>query len=753
MILNFVIVCLSELENKLVEKREKYYFVKNYFSLFNARLSKRIVLWIFVNILMIEAVILIPSVMRKRQELMSEINKLSNIKLDAIKLTQPQISEKDLIEEIENIQSVNPLMIGWLIYDLSNRREVKKYGTLKDFLIEDLIKTNNNFFQKESSNSISFLNLSRLEDYTVFAKLELPDNQYFLVFNYDISFVRKQLFFYIIRILILVLIISVFVSLSTMLILGPNLINPILQLNSDLKTASNNLYSPEKNENFQSPSYQYNDEIKELINEFIDFYEHFIEAIEDRHLAEQHLSELNTKLEDRIIERTLELEEFNKQLSYNAYHDVLTGLYNRAFLLEELEKTINKSDSDSFFALIFLDLDNFKSVNDSLGHTVGDYLLKNIGQKLQELVQEQLIARLGGDEFAILIKNIKDKKTVTSIAKNIQKCFEQPFCFSEQNIYYSASIGIAFSDDNNYTKPEEIIRDADVAMYEAKYNSKGNYRVFDQKMHDQIIQELKLDNELKRAIGNLNHEDVNNNEFKLYYQPIVSLNTGKLTGFEVLIRWFHPEWGLIPPQKFIQRTEENGLIIALGRWILKQSCLQMVKWQKRFKKFSLQNISVNVSSLQLSQYDFPFQVLNIIEQTGLDNNCLKLEITESTILNNSDALKDKLLVLKKADIKLSMDDFGTGYSALSYLHSFPFDTLKIDRSFIINFTQQKEKEKIIQTIINLAHNLDMDVIAEGIETAEESNKLKEMKCDFGQGYFYSRPINSTEAENLIMKLS
>ncbi len=437
----------------------------------------------------------------------------------------------------------------------------------------------------------------------------------------------------------------------------------------------------------------------------------------------------------------------NKQVEHKLLHDTfydeLTDLANRTLVLKLLEHSIacNKQREGYIFAVLCLDLDRFKVINDSFGHQIGDQLLIAVSQRLKTCLRaEDTIARLSSDEFAILLENIQDVSCATQIAERIYKELMLPFNLNGHEVFANASIGIVMG-NTGYDHPEELLRDADTAMAHAKKIGRACYQVFDKTMHTRVVKRLQLENNLRRAIER--------QEFQLYYQPIVSLRTKRISGFEALIRWQHPERGLISPSEFIPIAEETGLIIPLGLWVLREACRQMRSWQTKFPDTSCWKISVNVSSKQLSKANFIEQVQQILQETGFEARNLKLEITESILVENTKSVIATLEQLKALGIELSMDDFGTGYSSLSYLQHLPIQTLKIDRSFIQSMETSVEKLAIIRAILTLAWNLSMDVVAEGVETANQLAQLKVLKCGYGQGYFFSKSLNHKAAEALI----
>ncbi|MGD1804369.1 PAS domain S-box protein [Dapis sp. BLCC M126] len=516
-----------------------------------------------------------------------------------------------------------------------------------------------------------------------------------------------------------------------------------------------------------------------------------------------------------IIRDITERKQTQAKLVYDAVHDALTGLPNRSLFFDRLRLALRRSRQhpDYHFAVIFLDLDRFKVINDSLGHTIGDQLLVAISKRLQNCIKgSDTLARLGGDEFTILIEYPPDTNYATRVAMKINQELANPVYIEGHEVFTTASIGIVASrgnfvdhtDENKleicpiYNNPEELLRDADIAMYRAKALGKARYEVFDLTMHSQAISLLELENDLRRAVEMIKQNPANS-QFRLNYQPIICLFTGKITGFEALLRWHHPTKGLISPDKFIPIAEETGLIIPLGMWILRSACHQLTIWQQEFNcqyaeyngklatdkiseislisdslpyrqngngkcpstcstyhytcQFPVSNLtmSVNLSSKQLSQPNLAQEIEDILQETNCQPNSLKLEITETVIMENVCSATKILSKLKNQNIRLSIDDFGTGYSSLSYLHQFPINTLKIDRSFVSKLDSDTSGQplKIVSAIIALAHNLGLEIIAEGIETQDQMQQLKKLKCNKGQGYWFSKPLESHYATELL----
>ncbi len=466
------------------------------------------------------------------------------------------------------------------------------------------------------------------------------------------------------------------------------------------------------------------------------------QEIRERVAIEAQVHRLNAELEERVRQRTLQLEQeivereqAQEQLRYRVMHDPLTRLPNRTLLMQCLEEAIEKSQQSSAFAfaVLFLDCDRFKIVNDSLGHFVGDQFLVAIAERLQTcLSSEATLARLGGDEFTILLNNVHHN-SATAVAQTIQAALCAPFQIEGYEFFLTASIGIVHS-CWGYRTPVDILRDADTAMYRAKaQGSTGSrYQVFDPSMHAEAQTSLLLDTDLHRAIER--------QEFFLNYQPIVSLTSGEIQGFEALVRWQHPERGPVSPEDFILVAEDMGLIVPIGQWVFREACRQLKIWQRQNLLQGSMYICINLSVKQFSQPDLIDQIDQVLRETDLDGCHLKLEITESAIMNNSTFASEILEQLSDRKIQLSIDDFGTGYSSLSYLHNFPVNTLKIDRSFIISMAETHKTPAIVQAIITLAHNLGMDVVAEGIENAEQQQRLTDLGCNCGQGDLFSRPV-------------
>jgi diguanylate cyclase (GGDEF)-like protein/PAS domain S-box-containing protein len=432
-----------------------------------------------------------------------------------------------------------------------------------------------------------------------------------------------------------------------------------------------------------------------------------------------------------------------ERLLHEAFHDVLTGLPNRALFMDHLKLSVErgKRREDRLFAVLFLDLDRFKIINDSLGHMVGDQLLVGIARRLEICLRPgDTVARLGGDEFTVLLEDLTSVTEAIDVADRLQKAIALPFNLNGHEVFTTVSIGIALS-STGYDRPEEVLRDADTAMYRAKMLGKARHEVFDKTMHARAMNLLQMESDLRRAIER--------REFILHYQPIVELETGTIRGFEALIRWQHPERGFVPPDEFIGIAEETGLITPIGQWVLEEACRQIRCWQDEFPQFPPLQVSVNLSSKQFINSNLTDQIRRILRETNVQPQSLKLEITESMVMENFETAVEMLEQLRTLGLEFSIDDFGTGYSSLSYLHRFPISTLKIDRSFVSRMIESNENAEIVRTIVMLARSLKMDVVAEGVETRDQLAQLALLECEYGQGYYFSKPLDAKGATRLL----
>ena len=440
-----------------------------------------------------------------------------------------------------------------------------------------------------------------------------------------------------------------------------------------------------------------------------------------------------------ITERKLAEE----QLRHQAFHDKLTGLPNRALFLDRLNHVFNlaKYRDGPIFAVLFIDLDRFKIINDSLGHDTGDVLLRQVTTQLKHVVRDtDTIARLGGDEFTILLEAVHGVNHTIQVAERIREILAHPLHINGRELYITASIGIALYDPS-YENPEFMLRDADIAMYRAKANGKAGHEVFNSAMHAKALDLMQLETDLRNAIDN--------EQLQLHYQPIICLESGQLLGFESLLRWNHHERDFVSPIDFIPIAEETGLIIDIGYWVIKSACQQLHAWQTRYKNKKSIYVSVNVSAKQIAKEDFVTSVTQIIDEVGVDPSGLKIELTESMLLDNPERIIKLLDQLRTLGIEIYVDDFGTGYSSLSYLNRYPIDVLKIDRTFVNMIGDAGENTELVDAIVSLAHSLHMSVIAEGIENKRQMNYLLSIGCAFAQGFYFSKPVSVEHAEKLL----
>lgn len=432
-----------------------------------------------------------------------------------------------------------------------------------------------------------------------------------------------------------------------------------------------------------------------------------------------------------------------EQILHDALHDAMTGLPNRILIMDRLGQALNRSHRrpSYVFAVLFLDIDRFKVINDSLGHLSGDQLLIGIAQRLQTCLRaEDTVARLGGDEFAILLDDISNPEFAVQVSERILKALSRPFVIEGHEVFASASIGIALKNPETRT-PEDLIRDADTAMYRAKSLGKSRYEVFSTAMRVETLALMQLETELRRA--------TERDEFLVYYQPIIDLKTEEIVGFETLLRWKHPQRGIIAPGEFMAIAEETGLIVPISWWVMEQACQQMQAWNFVFPHSEHLSISVNLTGRHFQQPDLLDKLQMILEKTGFPNHRLRLEVTESILIENTDMAIAALEGIRQMGIKLYMDDFGTGYSSLSYLHKFPIDTLKIDRCFIEHLDSEDTRANIVPTIITLAKSMGLEVVAEGIETIGQLTNLQSLNCTYGQGYYFAPPLSQ---ERIILML-
>lgn len=451
------------------------------------------------------------------------------------------------------------------------------------------------------------------------------------------------------------------------------------------------------------------------------------------------LGKANLELQTEIAER----ERVEEQLSYNALHDAMTGLANRTLFLDRLGQAIEhtKRRTDHAFAVLFIDLDQFKVVNDSLGHLTGDQLLILVAQRLRDCLRSSdTIARFGGDEFEILLDVTVAEKTVLTVTNKIQEAIRSPFRIEEHEIFISASIGVLMSLDG-YDHAEDVLRDADLAMYQAKALGKGRSEIFDLNMRTQAFLHLAVENELRMALDN--------RELQLYYQPILSLESNRLVGFEALLRWHHPMRGILLPEEFLSIAEESGLILPISNWVLNETCSQLKQWHEQFPDMKNLTVNVNISSKQLLQPNFIERVATALDTHKLKAEYLKLEINEAALISNYARANEVFTELQNLGVQLQVDNFGKGHSVPGYLHQFPITTIKVDKSFIDGMGKGRGATDFIRAIVSMSRELGVEIIAEGIETGEQLEELKKLLFDFGQGYLFSKPLDVESAEKIL----
>jgi diguanylate cyclase (GGDEF)-like protein/PAS domain S-box-containing protein len=439
-----------------------------------------------------------------------------------------------------------------------------------------------------------------------------------------------------------------------------------------------------------------------------------------------------------------ERKKAEEQLQHRAFYDPLTDLPNRALFLDRLQHMFNRARralGSPVFAVLYLDLDRFKSINDSFGHQAGDELLVATARRLERCVRPgDTLARLGGDEFTVLLDDVRGEAYATAVAERIHKELAVPLQIRGHEVFTSVSVGIALS-SAGYDSPDDMLRDADTAMYRAKAGGRSRHQVFASDMHLRAVSSLQLETDLRHALER--------DEIVAHYQPIMDLQSGALTGFEALARWHHPTMGMLMPEQFIPVAEESGQVGAIGEWMLTEACRQGRQWQQRDARWAKLGVSVNVSGRQLSQGSLPAVVERVLDQTGLDPASLTLEITESALMHNLSVGAVVVERIRAMSVGLHLDDFGTGYSSLAYLHNFPVHALKIDRSFVTRMDHAPQQGTIVKAIVSLAHNLGMEVVAEGIETPVQAEALRALRCQRGQGFLFSQPLSAENATHFL----
>jgi diguanylate cyclase (GGDEF)-like protein len=458
----------------------------------------------------------------------------------------------------------------------------------------------------------------------------------------------------------------------------------------------------------------------------------------------RHFNSMSAALRDGYAALQSEIEERKRaeeRLLYDAFHDALTGLPNRALFLDRLQHVIEsgRRHPEQLYAVLFLDLDRFKVVNDTLGHLVGDHLLVAVGERLAECLRPgDTVARLGGDEFGILLDRLVDADDATQVADRILRSMGHSVEVDGHEIFATCSIGVALRSER-YHRPEQVLRDADIAMYQAKQKGKACSEIFDAEMHGSVVDRLQLEADLRRAVDR-------GEEFLLHYQPIVALRTGKLIAIEALVRWNKPGRGLLDAAEFVPLAEEAGVVAGLGDWVSRTACAQLKLWQDRLPALAGVIVSVNVSGAQFRRPEFVDVFRGIVREAGVDPRTVAIEVTEAVIMDEVESSATKLARLRELGVQIHVDDFGTGYSSLSYLHRFPITAVKIDQSFVGGLPGHLESEEVIKAIVSIGESLDFDVIAEGVETTTQRDKLEDLRCRYAQGLVIAKPMSAAELE-------
>lgn len=443
-----------------------------------------------------------------------------------------------------------------------------------------------------------------------------------------------------------------------------------------------------------------------------------------------------------LVRNITERKRVEQKLHHMAMYDTLTGLPNRAFFNDRLQQALDRSTGTARhnFAVLLIDLDNFKRINDSMGHATGDQLLIQLSHRLHKCMRSgDMLARLGGDEFIILLEDVQENQQVLTIVEQICHTLRTPFILDEHAVVMSASIGVV-PNSAWHSKTTDLLRDADIALYNAKERGKGQYTLFDAEMHIQVVEDLIFETELRAALEQ--------EELRVYYQPIVNLNTEQACCFEALIRWQHPELGLLTPGQFLPLAEKLGLDVELDRWVLRAACRQLHQWQQQKPDISWR-VSINLSSRQFEQSDLVAYVEQVLQEANVQPEQIMLELTERSLIDHNGKALKILTDLRKLGVRIGLDDFGTGYSSLSYLNRFPVDVLKIDRTFIENLGLSKQNSEIVRMLVQLTQSLGLEVVAEGIETTEQLQCLQKLHCHYGQGYRFARPLDPTAAEMFV----
>jgi diguanylate cyclase (GGDEF)-like protein len=623
-------------------------------------------------------------------------------------------AEKDSRNNLTVIsETLSPNLTAAILFeDMSTAHELIKPLLMRDSIVYSHVANNNGKVLARVGNEASFLDFNPEKYISVSSDLTYEDQSYgTLHIIEDRSYIDKKSQFYFFFIT-LVILLNVGICLGISIRLKEKFVAPILQLATLAKKVSHE-------GNYAIRANRYGDD---EITELTDYFNHMLDTIEERDLY----------LESEVKDRTEEIEKVNFQLRRQAYTDSLTDLPNRHFFYESLRRTIKESfDHNLQFSLMFIDLDGFKEVNDTLGHDYGDLLLIEVSRRLQHCVRESdIVARLGGDEFTLIIKGLNSTDRINLIAEDILSNISKPYQVKDEPVYVSGSLGVALfpADGNNV---EDLVKHADQAMYESKHSGRNCYRYFTEALQVDALKRKSMSDELRSA--------VENNNFELYYQPIVNLNNNTVVKAEALIRWRRNDGQLTPPEDFIPLAEDIGLINEMTDWVSKEALRSALEWRK-YADVDFQ-VSINTSpSLYKGEPTWFDQWLSYLDAQSAPHQLISMEITEGLLMQSDTALKAQLIRLRDHGIEVSIDDFGVGYSSLSYLQKLDIDVLKIDKSFITDLTENSASLALCKAIIVMAHQLDLKVIAEGVETKQQHEILVTVGCDYGQGFFYSKPI-------------
>ena len=706
---------------------------------FGGMLGVRFALVVFLSIAAVEAAILIPSVRNYERDLLARLEHAGRAGVMAAFRTQSHADERSLLIYAKVILGAT---------DLSGGALYRADGTLIGTFGETPVLTPAMVAAGEAPRRRS-ADGDRLEVLWPHADNRLPMT---VVGRLDATFIGPELTAFVWRIAGLVLLLSVVVCTATMLVFRHLVGRPIGELHRRLDAARDDPANPSAHVLETRRRYELG-QVSEAFNGMI---RRIGDDIVEQQEARRALKEANDQLEARVADRTKELVTSNESLRHevaerqraedalrhDAFHDRLTGLPNRDLLIDRTNHAIRaaRRERTRTFALLLVNLDRFKVVNDSLGHLAGDELLLAVAERITATVRPgDSVARVGADEFAILVADLTRPEDVAACGRRIRESLAPPFMIEAQEIFCTVSIGVAVG-SMGYIRADSMIQDAALALHEAKTAGKDRFKVFDPSMRTGATGLLRVESDLRRAIEQ-------GDQLVLHYQPIVDLETGLVAGFEALVRWRHPERGLLAPGEFISLSEDTGLIVPLGRWILLESARQAAAWRRQMQ--TPVYISVNVSSRQLSEGVMTEDVSRAIAQDGVTPDMLRLEVTESLLMDNPVLAGKMLQEIRDMDVKLCIDDLGTGYSSLGYLRRFPFDVLKIDRSFITTITEGRESREIIGTVIELGRVLGKQVVAEGAETEEEVRILRDLRCAMCQGFFFAPGLEAREAASLM----